>query len=150
MNVFDEFTKLLAKLGKQKIRYALVGGVAVAFYTDPRFTQDIDLLVHVDDFKKIVMLLDDEGYFESAKPWTFSNVAIEMRRFLKPMPPDDQMMIDILIANDDRVLRIIEEAIEAESEQGNVRVANKEDLIWLKRTRNTKQDQADIEKLENE
>lgn len=150
MNVFDEFANLLAKLGKQEIRYALVGGVAVAFYTDPRFTQDIDLLVHVDDFEKIAKLLDDEGYIASAKPWTFSNVAIEMHRFLKPMPPDDQMMIDILIANDDKVTRIIEEALEAESEQGNVRVANKEDLIWLKRTRNSKQDQADIEKLENE
>ena len=29
-------------------------------------------------------------------------------------------------------------------------VANKKDLIWLKRTRGSKQDQADIEKLENE
>jgi hypothetical protein len=29
-------------------------------------------------------------------------------------------------------------------------LANKKDLIWLKRTRNSKQDQADIEKLEND
>ena len=29
-------------------------------------------------------------------------------------------------------------------------VANKNDLIWLKRTRDSKQDQADIEKLEDD
>lgn len=150
MNVFEAFQQLILRLEKEKIRYALVGGVALAFHTDPRFTQDIDLLVHADDFEKISKLLGDEGYFESAKPWTFSNVAIELHRFLKPVPPDDHMMIDILIANDDKVSKIIEDALEAESDQGNVRVASKEDLIWLKRTRNSKQDQADIERLENE
>jgi len=150
MNVFESFKQLILQLEKQKIRYALVGGVALAFHTDPRFTQDIDLLVHAGDFEKIRNLLEGEGYFESAEPWTFSNVAIELHRFLKPMPPDDQMIIDILIANDDKVARIIEESLEAESDEGIVRVAGKEDLIWLKRTRNSKQDQADIERLENE
>ncbi len=29
-------------------------------------------------------------------------------------------------------------------------LANKKDLIWLKRTRDSKQDQADIEKLEDD
>ena len=38
----------------------------------------------------------------------------------------------------------------AESEEGRVMIAKKEDLIWLKRVRNSKQDQADIEKLEDE
>ncbi len=51
-----------------------------------------------------------DGYFESASPWTFRDVAIELHRFLKATPEDD----------------------------------------WLKRTRNSKQDQADIEKLEDD
>ena len=42
MNVFDEFSAVVARLEEQNIRYALVGGVAVAFYAEPRFTQDID------------------------------------------------------------------------------------------------------------
>jgi hypothetical protein len=76
MNVFESFKQLILGLEKQKIRYALVGGVALAFHTDPRFTQDIDLLVHAGDFEKIHTLLEGEGYFESAEPWAFSNVAI--------------------------------------------------------------------------
>ncbi len=31
-----------------------------------------------------------------------------------------------------------------------MRVASKSDLIWLKRKRNSKQDQADLERLEHE
>jgi hypothetical protein len=150
MNVFEAFQELISRLENTGIRYALVGGVALAFHTQARFTRDIDLLVHSDDFDQIHKFLLNEGYFESAEPWTFSNVAIELHRFLKPAPPDDQMMIDILVANDDCVAKIIDDALEAESDQGSVRVANKEALIWLKRTRNSKQDQADIESLENE
>lgn len=41
-------------------------------------------------------------------------------------------------------------AVEAESEEGRVMLANKNDLILLKRRRDSKQDQADIEKLEND
>jgi hypothetical protein len=150
MNVFEEFKRLVLELEKQKVKYALVGGVAMAFYTEPRFTQDIDFLVESQDFEIAKGILEKEGYFESAEPWTFRNVAIESHRFLKVLGPEDEMMIDILVANDDEVRRIVQDAVEADSEEGRVMVANKKDLIWLKRTRDSKQDQADIEKLENE
>jgi hypothetical protein len=150
MNVFEEFKRLVLELERQKVRYALVGGVAMAFYSDPRFTQDIDLLVGSEDFEKTKGILENEGYFESAASWTFRNVAIELHRFLKVEAPEDEMMIDILIAKDDKVRRIIQDALEADSEEGRVIVANKKDLIWLKRARDSKQDQADIEKLEDD
>ena len=60
------------------------------------------------------------------------------------------MLIDILVAGDEKVRRIIQNAVEAESEEGSVKVANKKDLIWLKRSRDSKQDQADIERLEDD
>ena len=59
-------------------------------------------------------------------------------------------MIDILVANDEEVRRIIQDAVGADSEEGRVMVVNKIDLIWLMRTRGSKQDQADIEKLEDD
>ncbi len=40
MNVFEEFNRLVIELEKQKVKYALVGGVAMAFYTEPRFTRE--------------------------------------------------------------------------------------------------------------
>jgi len=150
MNVFEEFKGIILELEKQKVRYALVGGVAMAFYSEPRFTRDIDILVDIDDFEKAKSLLEKDGYFESASPLTFRNVAIELLRFLKIVAPEDAMMIDILIAKDEEVSRIIQNAVEAESEEGRVMLADKKDLIWLKRSRDSKQDQADIERLEND
>jgi hypothetical protein len=150
MNVFEEFRRLVRVLEQERVRYALVGGVAMAFYTEPRFTRDIDLLVDSEDFEKAKSMLEKEGYFESASPWTFSKVAIELHRFLKAVDVEDEMMIDVLVANDEEVRKIIRNAVEAESEEGRVMVASKRDLIWLKRTRDSKQDQADIEKLEND
>lgn len=150
MNVFEEFKRLVSELDKQGVRYALVGGVAMAFYTEPRFTRDIDLLVDSDDFGRMKVILEKAGYFESASPWTFQNVAIELRRFLKVAKEEDEMLIDILVAKDEEVTKIIRNAVEAESAEGRVMLASKNDLIWLKRTRDSKQDQADIEKLEDD
>jgi hypothetical protein len=39
MNVFNEFHKIVAPLQAEGIGYALVGGVGVAFNTEPRFTK---------------------------------------------------------------------------------------------------------------
>jgi len=150
MNVFLEFKRLIKELENQGVRYALVGGVAMAFYTEPRFTRDIDLLVDHDDFDKIKGILEKDGYFESASPWAFRNVAIEFHRFLKVVNEEDEMLIDILVAKGEEVREVIRNAVEAESEEGRVMLANKNDLIWLKKARNSKQDQADIEKLEND
>jgi hypothetical protein len=148
MNVFEEFKRMILELENQKVNYALVGGVAMAFYIEPRFTQDIDLLVESQDFDKTKGILNEEGYFESAEPWTFRNVAIELHRFLKVVGREDELMIDVLVALDEEVTRIVQDAVAADSEEGRVMVANKKDLIWLKRSRDSKQDQADIEKLE--
>ena len=83
MNVFEEFKRIVLELEKQKVRYALVGGVAMAFYSEPRFTRDIDILVDIDDFDKTKGILEKDGYFETASSWAFRNVDIELHRFLK-------------------------------------------------------------------
>jgi hypothetical protein len=54
--------------------------------------------VDADDFEKVKGVLEKDGYFESASPWTFRSVTIELHRFLKekankpvdlpPAPPE--------------------------------------------------------------
>ena len=149
MNIFEEFDDLVKELEARKVKYALVGGVAVAFYTEPRFTRDIDLLIDSENFEKVKGILEKKGYFESATAWRFTRVPIEPHRFLK-VTEEDEMMIDILIAASEEVRTVIQQDVEAESEEGSVKIASRKDLIWLKRMRNSKQDQADIEKLEDE
>jgi hypothetical protein len=149
MNVFQEFSSLVSALGREEIRYALVGGVALAFYTEPRFTRDIDILVYSGDFLKVKKIIEDRGYFESISPWKFQKISITLHRFFKAHD-DEEMLIDILEGSGNEVERIIASSVVAESEDGSVNVIRKEDLIGLKRIRNSKQDQADIERLKNE
>ena len=150
MNVFYEFHKIVRHLQEEGVEYALVGGVAVAFYTQPRFTKDIDLLVRATEKERVSEILKREGYFQSSAPWTFRDSNLTLHRFMK-VENLDEMIVDVLVAGDERHEGIIANAREAESEgTGTVRVADKADLIWLKEKRNSKQDQADIARLKNE
>jgi hypothetical protein len=65
MNIFEEFKRIVLELENQKVRYALVGGVAISFYAEPRFTRYIDILVISDDLDKTKSILEEDGYFES-------------------------------------------------------------------------------------
>jgi len=150
MNVFYEFHKIVQHLQQMDVEYALIGGVAVAFHTTPRFTRDIDLLIRKDELPRVTEALEREGYFKSSPPWTFRDSDLTLHRFLKVQDPDE-MIVGVLVAGDSRHEQIIANALEAESEgTGVVRVASRSDLIWLKQNRNSKQDQADIERLGDE
>ena len=148
MNSFQEFQLLIGDLEKNQIRYVLIGGVAMAFHDEPRFTRDIDLLLSNDDFAGFKKLVKEKGYIESAEPWTFKNIELTMHRFLK-VENEESMLIDVLIPSSEEIMRIIDNADIAESENGIVRIASKKDLIRLKSIRNSKQDQADIERLKS-
>ena len=150
MNVFFEFHKVIQEIQKAGVDYALIGGVAMAFYGPMRFTKDIDLLIEDCDLKAVTECLKKEGYFPSTDPWTFSDTKITLHRFIK-LEGEDQMIIDVMVSGTDKTTDIIENAIETESEgTGTVKVASKADLIWLKKQRNSSQDQVDIEILQNE
>lgn len=115
MNVFEEFSRLVKELETLSVRYALIGGVAMAFYTEPRFTRDIDLLIDPEDFEKTKNMLEKDGYFESIAPWTFSKVPMELHRFLK-VSHGDEMLIDVLFARTEEAKRIIRDSVTAESD----------------------------------
>lgn len=149
MNVFEEFPKIISAFEDEDLRYALVGGVAMAFHDEPRFTKDIDILLLPEDIAKLEKILSMNGYVESTTPWTFKNVDITLHRFLK-IEEKEHLQLDVLTANEKRSKQIIKNALEAESEQGIVRVATKKDLIWMKKQRDSDQDKVDIKKLEDD
>lgn len=146
MNIFEEFPRIFSKISEGHIKYALVGGVAMAFHDTPRFTKDIDILFFPEDMEKLKKILALEGYVESTPPWTFKKVDMTLHRFIK-IVEKEHLQLDVLTANEKRSRQIIGNALEAESEQGIIRVAKKEDLIWMKQQRNSDQDKVDIEKL---
>ncbi|MFW6140763.1 MAG: nucleotidyl transferase AbiEii/AbiGii toxin family protein [Acidobacteriota bacterium] len=83
MNIFEEFPKLFSQFEKNKLKYALVGGVAMAFHDEPRFTKDIDILLFPEDIEKLKKILNKDGYLESTPPWTFKKINMTLHRFIK-------------------------------------------------------------------
>ena len=149
MNVFFEFHKIVQGLQKENISYALIGGVAMAYHAYARFTKDIDILTRNTELEGIRKILEKEGYRVSGDPWQFKN-QLTLHRYWKA-EGEEEMVIDILVSGSARQDKIIDDALESYSENtGIVRVATKEDLIWLKSQRNSLIDQADIKTLRNE
>ncbi len=149
MNVFFEFHKVVKGLQARKVKYAVIGGVAMAFHAYARFTKDVDILTKKSELDAIGEILKKEGYRRSGEPWLFKSL-LTLHRFWK-VDDGDEMVVDILVSGCERHDRIIDEALEAYSKHtGRVLVAKKEDLIWLKEQRNSLLDKADIEILKHE
>jgi len=149
MNLYDEFFALIPYLNKLGVRYAVIGGIAMAFHGRPRFTRDIDVLIHPDDLELVRMAFQRLDYRETAAPWTFRTTNLTLHRFLK-VTGEEEMMVDILLANTPDHQQIIARAVQTEAEAGPVRVAVKDDLIRLKSFRNSDQDQVDIKGLQDD
>ncbi len=149
MNLYNEFFALISYLNKLGAKYAVVGGVAMAFHGRARFTRDVDILLHPDDLRLARLALDRLGYRETAEPWIFRNTNLTLHRFLKA-DGEDEMMMDILLANAPEHQKIIADAVSAKADNGAVKVASKAGLIALKRVRNSDQDQVDIKGLEED
>ena len=152
MELYREFFALVRKLNEARIEYAVVGGIALAFHAQPRFTRDIDILAKPADLDAYARVFAELGYFKTGQPWTFSNTNITLHRFGKPSAdhPDELILVDLLIGNDEVHRKIIERSLSDTSAAGRVMLATKEDLIWMKKQRGSKQDEADIENLESE
>jgi hypothetical protein len=64
MEVQRDFKELLALFNKHKVEYVIVGGYALAFHGAPRYTGDIDILIHPDvaNAHRILAALDEFGF----------------------------------------------------------------------------------------
>ena len=149
MDLYNEFFRIMGEFNSRGLKYAIVGGIAMAFHESPRFTRDIDILVLPEDIKEITEITNSLGYLESSSPWKFKDTNLILHRFVKTVA-EDHLLLDILVSNEDRYKKIIENSVSTESHEGIIRIARKSDLIWMKKLRNSDQDKVDIRKLEND
>lgn len=149
MNLYDEFFALVAELDALKIPYAVVGGIALSFHAEPRYTRDIDILLTPEELDAMRDVLSKLGFTVEAESCAFKNTKITLHRLTK-FEDQEFLTIDLLVGHDERHMEIVKNAIRESTDHGEVKIATKEDLIWLKRIRSSPQDLADIDKLENE
>ena len=64
MEIRSDFSELLALFNEYSVEYIIVGGIALAWHGAPRYTGDIDILVHAEDnnAQRIVAALEAFGF----------------------------------------------------------------------------------------
>ena len=138
--------ELLAVFARENIKYLIVGGYAVSFHAEPRYTKDIDIFIATDpkNAKAIYDALTKFGApLEGVTPQDFEN---KEQFFMIGVPPnriDILMGIPGILFEDAWVKRI-----EADIEGVIINYISRDDLITAKRAVGRAQDLLDIQALE--
>src|SRR5262245_16889300 len=147
--LYEQLSQLLRALERERIEYALCGGLALAVHGLARATVDIDLLVQPSNWPDVEAVAKQLGFTLKAGPMSFSQGAIEIRRVSKIDPDQNVLMLDVLLVTD-KISDVWDSRRQLKWENGTVSVVSREGLIKLKRLSGRPQDIADIARLEEE
>jgi hypothetical protein len=102
LRLLDQLDRTLALLEVQGKRAALLGGLAVSAWTEPRFTRDVDLAVAVDsdaDAELLIRRLGEHGYKLWASVEQTATGRLATARLLPPDSTEDGVVVDLLFAS---------------------------------------------------
>ncbi|MBL7131175.1 MAG: nucleotidyl transferase AbiEii/AbiGii toxin family protein [Candidatus Omnitrophica bacterium] len=154
-----DYLSIFKELNKKKIKYIVVGGMAVNFHGVPRMTYDIDLLVDLDNknLRKFLSLM---------KEWNFKPmVPVDIMDFVKKSKREDWIKnknmkafnlknpnwaiseIDILIDTPIDYKKAKKNVVNYVLENVSIPTISVKDLITMKKTTGRKQDKDDITNL---
>jgi hypothetical protein len=146
--LYDELRSLIDALDREKIEYALCGGIAMAVHGRPRATVDIDVLILSDTLTKVLEIAQQQGYTIRGLDMNFE--PIQIRRVSK-IDPDTRTVLTLdLILVTDAIRDVWQGRLKANLEGGYLSVVSKEGLITLKTISGRPQDIADISALMEE
>jgi len=149
LDLLSEFARIAESLRGKRVRYALIGGLALAAHGVARATKDVDFLVHAEDLARFRSAVATVGYRIHSEVVTFRESGMTLHRLVKPLPdPEDALIIDALVPSDPRHVEMIRRAQRMRWGTGFVKVVRRADLIDLKRGASRPQDLADIENLD--
>ena len=117
------FHLLATELGKAKIPFVLVGGFVVNYYKATRHTDDVDILMTDENFKKALPLLERAGYKQVAKESAFTRLQGNRSDFLD---------LDVLFVDPRTFSGILKECKEFEMQGVKLKVPSLKHLMALK------------------
>ncbi|HMP76496.1 MAG TPA: nucleotidyltransferase family protein [Kiritimatiellia bacterium] len=151
LELITEFARVAEALRGKRLRYALVGGLAMAVHGFARATKDIDFLVHPEDLDRVRRALATAGFRVRSEVMTFNATGITLHRLIKTYTDtEDYFLVDLMVPLRPAHLEMIQRARRMKWSNGFIRVLRREDLIDLKRDAGRPQDLADIQRLSNE
>lgn len=146
-DLYEELLKLTAALRAHHVPYALCGGLALAVYGFPRATKDIDILIEQGALSDVCRVAKSCGFTLRGAGINFRS-GMRLERLIKPLPPSEEsVLLDLLIVTD-ASRKAWDQRIEVETARGPVWVVSPAGLKSMKLLRNSLQDQADIENLD--
>ncbi len=147
MDLLIELKNLIEALEKNKIDYALCGGLALAVYARPRATLDIDIMVEPDILAAVKKVVKKIGFNVPAAPMSFKDGAVQIQRMTKiDKESEEHMVLDLLLVTP-QIKTSWDSKISVDWEGGALKVLSPKGLIMLKSLRNSGQDIDDIEYL---
>jgi hypothetical protein len=136
MLLFEVLEQIVSRLEEQHARTALLGGLAVSAWTEPRFTRDVDLAVAVRadaDAERLVRELSQRGYRLLATVEQTAAGRLATARLLPPGESQEGMVVDLLFASSGIEPEIVSAAVEIDiGARTPVRVARPGHLVALK------------------
>ncbi|MBP7828646.1 MAG: nucleotidyltransferase family protein [Kiritimatiellae bacterium] len=148
MHLYLEFDAIVRRFAEEHVRYAVAGALAVALHGFLRNTEDIDILVGHEDLERASGILKAMGYQSSSAPWTFKDTQITLWRFIKPDRNSEELMVvDVMVPESPEGQAILDRSVTVAYADLTLRVVGRDDLIAMKRARNSALDKADIEKI---
>ncbi|MBI9077908.1 MAG: hypothetical protein JEZ02_21090, partial [Desulfatibacillum sp.] len=98
MDLLIELKCLTEAFDKNKIDYALCGGLALAVYARPRATLDIEIMVEQNLLDTVKQIVGNLGFSVPAIPMSFKNGAVQIHRMTKiDEESGEHMGLDLLL-----------------------------------------------------
>lgn len=156
MNLFE---KVFRALNSEKVKYLVVGGVAVNLHGFARFTGDLDLLLLLEEknLEKMENVMKDLGYRErlpvsvldlrdhtKVKEWLEKK---NMQAFSFFPPKNNPLQIDIIIEESLKYEKIVKGKVLKRISGVSIPVVSIDDLVKMKKKANRQQDLIDLEAL---
>ena len=145
MDISQDYRDLFKVLNKHKVKYLIVGAYAVIYYTEPRFTKDMDIWVKADikNANRLYNALKEFGApLKAISPEDFTDNRLIYQIGVAPIRIDiiaGLSGISFDVAWENRV----------KSKYGDIviNVVGIKELIKLKKTTKRKQDLLDLDEL---
>lgn len=160
-----DYLEIFDRLNKEKIRYIVVGGMAVNFHGIPRMTYDIDLLLYLEDenLKKFLKVMKGWNFkpkipvdimdFADGKKRASWIKDKHMKAFNLVNPEWGVSEIDIIIDSPMDYQKALKNVKKIHIHNVLIPTISSKDLIKMKKVSNRQQDKSDIRylrKLNNE
>ena len=145
MDILNEALNFAKLMDAADIEWAFVGGVAVGIHGFIRATEDIDILINIDDLSKLDIILQKNGFLINKQPINFKNGFTLYRRV--KIIDDAHFILDLMIPPDD-FSELLQNRQTGFIDGYKVFVVTKQDLIRMKSGTGREKDKMDAKELE--